>query len=130
MTVGLRLWEDSGSAPGSWTDYTALTCWAREAEQIYDSETALDGTKESWSRTYLKVSITFGAPQLLDGTIRATLLTVIGSKNYRVKDVRHASLGDANTIRFVKDGDVEITRDAETNVAQFVTLNLISATVI
>lgn len=129
MTIGLKVWNDGSSAPGSWTDHTVLECFPREIERIYDTTTALDGTIESWSRTYLRVTIVFGAPQLLDSSARSAILSAIGSKNFRVKDTRHASLGDANTVRFVKDGDVEIIRDAATLAAQSVVLNLISAAV-
>lgn len=129
MTIGLKVWADGTSVPASWTDYTVLECFPREIEKEYDSQPLLDGTNESWSRTYLAVTIVFGAPQLLDGTSRSSILTAVGSKNFRVKDARHASLGDTNTIRFVKVGDVAITRDLPTLAAETMTLELISAAV-
>ena len=129
MTIGLKAWNDGDTVPASWTDYTVVECFPREIERQYDETTAVDGTIETWSRTYLRVTISFGSPQLLDSTARSAILTAIGKKNFRVKDARHASLGDANTIRFVKQGDAEIGRGAATLAAQNLTLELISAAV-
>ncbi len=130
MTVGVKAWNDGESVPGSWTDYTVVEFWPREVEVEYDAETALDGTKDQWSRTYLRATMVIGSPALLDGTARAAFLTLVGKKNFRFKDTRHASLTDANTIRFSKQGDAEITRAIATMAAQALTIEFISAAVI
>lgn len=130
MTLGVKAWNDAESVPASWTDYTVLEFWPREIVTEYDSETALDGEKNQWSRTYLKATISVPSPSLLDATTRAAWLALLAKKNFRFKDTRHASLGDANTIRFAKQGDAEITRAIASMVAQELTIEFISGTVV
>ena len=123
MTIRMQSWAEGATPPtnidtaASYTDFDVLTFEATEIDRVYrrlDGASNLDGTNRSWSRRWVRVKVNFGPRIMADATTRAAALALLKNSYFRFKDARHISLGAANTIVFVKDGDFNPSRDDAT----------------
>ena len=112
-------WAEGATPPAnidtaaSYTDFDLLTFEATEIEVPYnvvDGASTYDGTNLAWHRRYIRVRLDFGPRIMADATLRASALSMVHNAYFRVKDTRHASLGAANTVVFVKTGTFEPSR--------------------
>lgn len=123
MTIRMQGWAEGATPPAnidtaaSYSDVDVLTFEATEVDRIYrrlDGGSNLDGTNRSWSRRWVRIKMNVGPRILADATARAAMLALLKNSYFRFKDTRHALLGAANTVVFVKDSDFNPSRDDAT----------------
>ncbi len=135
MIVRVQGWAEGATPPAnidtaaSYTDFDVLKCEAKEVFRRYrtiEGSSTFDGTNLSWKRKYLSVVIDFGPRIMSDTTSRSNLMTMLANTYFRIKDTRHALLGNANTVVFVVAGDIVPERDDASYLSWNGVLELIS----
>ena len=101
MIIGVKYWNRSGSAPGTWTDLQVAECESDYDRTNYDEGEALDGELFAFNRRRYFVRIVVDPLSFNDATYGAVVTALRNADFCRINDDRYSWLGSANTVDFI-----------------------------